>query len=262
MDSTVLYIIIAVICLAVGVLAGKFIFSKDTRKQVEDANQQSQKILSDAQLSAENLKKEKLLEAKERFVQLKSEHEKEVLERNRRLADTELRTKQKEQGITQRLESLDKQAKENDAIKENLNRQIDVVNLKRTELEKHQEEHIRRLEKIAGLTGEEAKAQLIESLKQEAHTQALALQQEIIDDARQKANKEARKIIIQSIQRTAAEQAIENSITVFNLESDEIKGQIIGREGRNIRALEAATGVDLIVDDTPEAIVLSSFDPL
>ena len=140
------------------------------------------------------------------------------------LHDTETRTKQKEQGITQRLESLDKQAKENDAIKENLNRQIDVVNLKRTELEKHQEEHIRRLEKIAGLTGEEAKAQLIESLKQEAHTQALALQQEIIDDAKQKANKEARKIIIQSIQRTAAEQAIENSITVFNLESDEIKG--------------------------------------
>ena len=128
MDSTVLYIIIAVICLAIGVLAGKFIFSKNTRKQIEDANQQSQKILSDAQLSAETLKKEKLLEAKERFVQLKSEHEKEVLERNRRLADTEIRTKQKEQGITQRLESLDKQAKENDAIKENLNRQIDVVN--------------------------------------------------------------------------------------------------------------------------------------
>src|SRR5207344_2844448 len=262
MDSTVLYIIIAVICLAIGVLVGKFIFSKDTRKQVEEANQQSQKILSDAQLSAENLKKEKLLEAKERFVQLKSEHEKEVLERNRRLADTELRTKQKEQGITQRLESLDKQAKENDAIKENLNRQIDVVNHKRTELEKHQEEHIRRLEKIAGLTGEEAKNQLIESLKQEAHTQALALQQEIIDDARQKANKEARKIIIQSIQRTAAEQAIENSISVFNLESDDIKGQIIGREGRNIRALEAATGAEIVVDDTPEAIVISSFDPI
>ncbi|HEY1200569.1 MAG TPA: ribonuclease Y, partial [Niastella sp.] len=138
----------------------------------------------------------------------------------------------------------------------------EVVNLKRTELEKHQEEHIRRLEKIAGLTADEAKKQLVESLKQEAHTQALALQQEIVDDARQKANKEARKIIIQTIQRTAAEQAIENSITVFNLESDEIKGQIIGREGRNIRAIEAATGVDLIVDDTPEAIILSSFDPL
>ena len=137
-----------------------------------------------------------------------------------------------------------------------------MVNIKRTELEKHQEEHIRRLEKIAGLTADEAKAQLVESLKQEAHTQAIGIQQEIIDDAKQKANKEARKIIIQTIQRTAAEQAIENSITVFNLESDEIKGQIIGREGRNIRAIEAATGVDLIVDDTPEAIILSSFDPL
>ncbi len=136
------------------------------------------------------------------------------------------------------------------------------MNLKRTELEKHQEEHIRRLEKIAALTADEARAQLVESLRQETQTRALALQQEIIDEAKQKANKEARKIIIQSIQRTAAEQAIENSITVFNLESDEIKGQIIGREGRNIRAIEAATGVDLIVDDTPEAIVLSSFDPL
>ncbi|HRP34071.1 MAG TPA: ribonuclease Y, partial [Agriterribacter sp.] len=130
------------------------------------------------------------------------------------------------------------------------------------ELEKHQEEHIRRLEKIATLTAEEAKAQLLETLKQEAQTQALVIQQEIIEDAKLRANKEARKLVIQSIQRTAAEQTIENTVTVFNLESDEIKGQIIGREGRNIRAIEAATGVDLIVDDTPEAIVLSCFDPL
>src|SRR4249920_44009 len=262
MDSTIISIIIAVICAAAGILIGKFIFSKNTKKQIDEANQQSQKILSDAQLSAETLKKEKLLEAKEKSVALKAEHDKEVLERNRKISDAENRIKQKEISINQKESALEKQIKENESIKENLNRQIEVVNIKRNELEKHQEEHIRRLEKIAGLTGEEAKAQLIESLKQEAHTQALALQQEIIDDARQKANKEARKIIIQSIQRTAAEQAIENSITVFNLESDEIKGQIIGREGRNIRALEAATGVDLIVDDTPEAIVLSSFDPL
>ncbi len=137
-----------------------------------------------------------------------------------------------------------------------------MVNIKRTELEKHQEEHIRRLEKVAELSAEEAKAQLIESLRHEANSQALLIQQEIVDDARLRANKEARKIIIQTIQRTAAEQAIENAITVFNLESDEIKGSIIGREGRNIRAIEAATGVDLIVDDTPEAIILSSFDPL
>src|SRR5450755_3869707 len=211
MDSTIISIIIAFICLAVGILAGKFIFSKNTRKQIEDADQQSQRILSDAQLSAETLKKEKLLEAKERFVQLKSEHEKEVLDRNRRLADSEIRTKQKEQGITQRLESLDKQVKENETIKENLNRQIEVVNHKRTELEKHQEEHIRRLEKVAGLTAEEAKSQLVESLKQEAQTRALSIQQEIIEDAKLRANKEARKIIIQSIQRTGAEQTIENT---------------------------------------------------
>ena len=262
MEPNTLTYIIGAIALLVGIVAGKFIFAKNTQRRVEEAEQQAQRILSDAQTSAENLKKEKILEAKERFVQMKAEHDKEVLERNRKLSDNENRTRQKEQSINQKLEQLEKQVKDNEAIKDNLSRQIEVVNHKRTELEKHQEEHIRRLEKIAGLTAEEAKVQLVESLKQEAHTQALSLQQEIIDDAKQKANKEARKIIIQSIQRTAAEQAIENAITVFNLESDEIKGQIIGREGRNIRAIEAATGVDLIVDDTPEAIILSSFDPL
>ncbi len=255
-------IIIGVVALVAGIVAGKFIFAKDTKHKVEEAENAAKKIIDEAQKSAETLKKERLLEAKEKFVQLKAEHDKEILEKNRKIGDVENRLRQKEQSLTSKIEQLDKQAKENEVIKENLNKQIDVVNQKRTELEKHQEEHIRRLEKIAGLTAEEAKTQLIESLKQEAHTRALGLQQEIIDDAKQKANKEARKIIIQTIQRTAAEQAIENSITVFNLESDEIKGQIIGREGRNIRAIEAATGVDLIVDDTPEAIILSSFDPL
>jgi ribonuclease Y len=254
--------IIAVLALVAGIIAGKFIFAKNTRKQVEEAEEQAKKILGEAKLHAETAKKEKMLEAKERFVQLKAEHDKEVLQRNQKIAEVEGRIKQKEQTLNQKSDQIEKQIRENEAIKENLNRQIELVNIKRTELEKHQEEHIRRLEKIAGLTADEAKAQLIESLKNDAHSQALALQQEIIDDAKQKANKEARKIIIQTIQRTAAEQAIENSITVFNLESDEIKGQIIGREGRNIRAIEAATGVDLIVDDTPEAIILSSFDPL
>ena len=262
MESNVLIYIVGGIALVVGIILGKFIFAKNTRHQVELAEQQANKIISDAQIQAETLKKEKLLEAKEKFVQLKAEHDKEVLERNRKISEGENRVRQKEQTITLKLEQLEKQSKDNDTIKDNLNRQIEVVNLKRTELEKHQEEHIRRLEKIAGLSADEAKSQLVETLKTEAHTQALSLQQEIIDDAKQRANKEARKIIIQSIQRTAAEQAIENSITVFNLESDEIKGQIIGREGRNIRAIEAATGVDLIVDDTPEAIILSSFDPL
>ncbi len=263
MTSTLIYIIMTgIAALIAGILLGKIIFSKDTKKQLEDADAQAQKIIEDAKTHAETLKKEKQLEAKERFVQLKSDHDKEVFQRNQKLSETENRIKQKEQSIHQKELNLDKQVKDNDAIKETLNRQIEVVNIKRTELEKHQEEHIRRLEKVASLTAEEAKTQLIDSLKQEAHSQALIIQQEIVDDARLRANKEARKLIIQTIQRTAAEQAIENAITVFNLESDEIKGSIIGREGRNIRAIEAATGVDLIVDDTPEAIILSSFDPL
>ncbi|MEO8770951.1 MAG: ribonuclease Y [Ferruginibacter sp.] len=262
MEPSILYIIIGVAALIIGVIVGKVLFAKNTQKQVEEAQNQSQKIIADGQLQAENLKKEKLLEAKEKFVQLKADHDKDVLQRTQKLLESENRVKQKEQSLNQKEGNLDKQLKENDTIKDNLNRQIEVVNIKRTELEKHQEEHIRRLEKVAGLSAEEAKAQLIESLKQEAHSKALVIQQEIIEDAKLKANKEARKIVIQTIQRTAAEQAIENSITVFNLESDEIKGSIIGREGRNIRAIEAATGVDLIVDDTPEAIVLSSFDPL
>jgi len=313
MDPNIIYIIIGVSALIIGIVAGKFIFAKDTRKQVEEAEIQSQSIIKEAGIRAETIRKEKELEAKEKFVQMKAEHDREVLDRNRKMSEGENRIRQKEQSINQKENNLDKQIKENEAIKDTLNRQIELVNIKRTELEKHQEEHIRRLEKIAGLTAEEAKTQLVESLKQEAQTQALGLQQEIVDDAKQKANKEARKIIIQTIQRTAAEeaktqlveslkqeaqtqalglqqeivddakqkankearkiiiqtiqrtaaeQAIENAITVFNLESDEIKGQIIGREGRNIRAIEAATGVDLIVDDTPEAIILSSFDPL
>lgn len=262
LNTELILIILLPVALIVGLILGKFIFAKNTQKQVDEANLQAQNILKEAELRAETIKKEKQLEAKERFVQLKAEHEREVNERNRKISESENRAKQKEITINQKEAALDKQIKENEAIKENLNRQIEVVNLKRTELEKHQEEHIRRLEKIAGLSAEEARAQLVESLRQEAQTRALTLQQEIIEDAKQKANKEARKIVIQTIQRTAAEQTIENTVTVFNLETDEIKGQIIGREGRNIRAIEAATGVDLIVDDTPEAIILSSFDPL
>ncbi|MGN6248142.1 MAG: ribonuclease Y [Ginsengibacter sp.] len=255
-------IIIGAIALIIGIFLGKIIFSKNTKQQLETAKEQANQIISDAQSKAETIKKEKQLEAKEHFVQLKAEHEKHVMQRNQKLSDAENRIKQKEQSLHQKDQNLEKAIKENEAIKQNLNRQIEVVNIKRTELEKHQEEHIKRLEKVSGLSVDEAKAQLIETLKNEANSQALSIQQEIVDDARLRANKEARKIIIQTIQRTAAEQAIENAITVFNLESDEIKGSIIGREGRNIRAIEAATGVDLIVDDTPEAIILSCFDPL
>jgi ribonucrease Y len=262
MTPDILYIIIGVGALLAGIILGKLLFAKNTKQKLEEAELQSQTIIKEAELRAETIRKEKELEAEKKFIQMKSNHDREVNDRNRKINDAENRTRQKEQSINQKESNLDKHIKENEAIKDNLNRQIELVNIKRTELEKHQEEHIRRLEKIAALSAEEAKAQLIESLKQEAQTKAIGLQQEIIDDAKQKANKEARKIIIQTIQRTASEQAIENAITVFNLETDEIKGQIIGREGRNIRAIEAATGVDLIVDDTPEAILLSCFDPL
>lgn len=258
----ILPIIVGAIALIAGIILGKILFAKNTKHLLEKAEQQAQQIISDAQSKAETIKKEKQLEAKEHFVQLKAEYEKTVLQRNQKLLESENRIKQKEQSINQKDQHVERVLKENEVIKQTLNRQIEVVNIKRTELEKHQEEHIKRLEKVSGLSAEEAKAQLIETLRNEANSQALSIQQEIVDDAKLRANKEARKIIIQTIQRTAAEQAIENAITVFNLESDEIKGSIIGREGRNIRAIEAATGVDLIVDDTPEAIILSCFDPL
>ena len=283
MDNTVVIIIIGVIALVVGVVAGKMFFAKNTKQELEDADAKAQSIIKEAELRAETIKKEKQLEAKEKFVQLREQFDNEILERNKKITESEARAKQreislqqKESGIQQKESSLDKQIKEqdsikenlakqvieNNALKENLNKQIEQVNLKKIQFEKHEQEHQQRLEAVAGLTAEQAKAQLVEAMKAAAHTQGLALQQEIIEDAKLKANKEARKIVIQTIQRTAAEQTIENTVSVFNLETDEIKGQIIGREGRNIRALEAATGVDLIVDDTPEAIVLSSFDPL
>lgn len=262
MEMTIIVIIAAAVALIIGIFAGKAIFAKNTQKQIDESHEQAQNIIAEAKLSAENLKKDKLLEAKEKFLQLKSEHDKAVSQRNKKIDDAENRIRQKENGLNQKIEHNQRQVQENEAIKENLQRQIDLVNIKRVELEKHQEEHVRKLEKIAGLSAEEARAQLVENLKEEARTQASGQIQEMLEEAKVKANKEAKKIIIQTIQRTAAEQTIENAITVFNLESDELKGQIIGREGRNIRALEAATGVDLIVDDTPEAIVLSCFDPL
>jgi ribonuclease Y len=262
MDMTIITIIVAVAAIIIGIFVGKAIFAKNTRTQIDQANQQAERIIAEGRTTAENLKKDKLLEAKERFLQMKADYEKEVSQRSKKIEDTENRIRQKENSLNQKAEHNQRQIQENEAIKENLQRQIDLITIKRTELEKHQEENIRRLEKVAGLSAEEARGQLVETLKEEARSQASSHIQEILEEAKIKANKEAKKIIIQTIQRTAAEQTIENAITVFNLESDELKGQIIGREGRNIRALEAATGVDLVVDDTPEAIVLSCFDPL
>ncbi|MCC6186852.1 MAG: ribonuclease Y [Chitinophagaceae bacterium] len=262
MEETLIVAAVAVAAIVIGIFIGKSIFAKNTKLAVEEAESQAKRIIEDANAIAETNKEKKILEAKEHYLKLKSEHEKEALIRNQKVIELEGRVKQQQQSINDKLANIQKQTIENDSLKETLNKQLDVVNVKRSELEKHQEEHIKRLEKVANLSAEEAKTELIEMVKNEARTKAMTHVKEIMEEAKVNATKEAKKIIIQTIQRTAAEQTIENAITVFNLESDEIKGQIIGREGRNIRAIEAATGVDLIIDDTPEAIVLSCFDPL
>lgn len=257
-----LTIIVGLAALAIGMLAGKFIFNKNTQQELEANKLKAEQLLKDAELQAETLKEKKKLEAKEHFLQLKSEHEKTSLQRNQKLSEQENRLKQKEKDLNDKAQQNQKLVQDYTQRKETLDRQMEVIAKKQEEIDRQHEEQIRRLEKIANLKAEDAKKELIEAIKNEAKTDAMAHVQEIMEEAKSKANKEAKKIIIQTIQRTAAEQAIENAITVFNLESDDVKGQIIGREGRNIRALEAATGVDLVVDDTPEAIILSSFDPL
>jgi len=262
MESIITAAVIGIVALLIGIFLGKIIFSKNTKKQIEEANEIAKKTIEDAKTLAETLKEKKLLEAKENFLKLKSEHDKDVTQRNQKLVEAESRIKQQQQASNDKNSSLQRQIQEYEQLKVNLDRQLEVVSIKRNELERHQEDHIKRLEKVASLSAEQAKVELMEAVKEEARTRAMSQVKEIMEEAKLNGNKEAKKIIIQSIQRLASEQAIENAITVFNLESDEIKGQIIGREGRNIRALEAATGVDLIIDDTPEAIVLSCFDPL
>ncbi len=220
------------------------------------------KILGEAELEAEVIKKDKILQAKERFLQLKSEHEKYINEKNNKIFAAESKLKQKESLLSQKFEENQRAKNEIDAIRESLNTQISIVDKKNEELEKIHKQQVEQLEAISGLSAEEAKEQLTESLREEAKSEAMSYINEIMDEAKMTASSEAKKIIIETIQRIASETAIENSVTVFNIESDEIKGRIIGREGRNIRALEAATGVEIVVDDTPEAIVLSSFDPV
>ncbi len=222
----------------------------------------SRKIITEAETEAEVIKKEKILQAKERFLQLKAEHEKVINDRNNKVAIAESRLKQKELTLSQKIEESQRKKNEAEAIRENLTSQLELVEKKHEELDKLHRQQVDQLEAISGFSAEEAKNHLIESLKEEAKTGAMSYINEILDEAKMTANKEARRVVLQTIQRVAAEVAIENAVTVFHIESDEIKGRIIGREGRNIRALEAATGVEIIVDDTPEAIVLSAFDPV
>lgn len=283
MSSTVLAIIIGVVALIAGLLAGKLFFTKDAQKEkevaardasearlkLEKANIQAEQIIKDAEIKAESTRQKKEIEAKERFLNLKAKHEEEVANRNKKVEEAEARIKQQNQSLLDKTAQFKRQTEEIEKEREKLNTALHQAEAKQSrldglmeELARQHEEHVQKLEKVAGLSADQARAQLIESIKEEAQTAAMAFVRDRMEEAKANANREAKKIVIQSIQRTAAEHAIENAVTVFNLESDEMKGQIIGREGRNIRALESATGVDLIIDDTPEAIVLSCFDPL
>ncbi|MBO7558396.1 MAG: ribonuclease Y [Bacteroidaceae bacterium] len=250
-----LTIIISVVCLLVGLALGYLLFRYIIKQKYEQT-------MKEAEIQAESIKKNKLLEVKEKFINKKAELEKEVAQRNQRLQQAENKLKQRELSLNQRHEDLQRKKAENEKLQENLERQTKLVDQKKAELTKMQEQEIQKLEAISGLSAEEAKEHLVQSLKDEAKTQAQQYINEIVDDAKMTANKEAKRIVIQSIQRVATETAIENSVTVFHIDSDEVKGRVIGREGRNIRALEAATGVEIVVDDTPEAIVISAFDPV
>ena len=257
-----LTIAIPTVCFAVGAGLSYLFFRYGLKTKYDN-------IIKEAETEAEVIKKNKLLEVKEKFLNKKADLEKEVALRNQKIQQAENKLKQREMVLNQKQDEVQRKRNEAEAIKENLEAQIAIVDQKKLEWDKKKEElevlHAQereKLEAISGLSAEEAKERLIDSLKEEAKTEAASYINDIMDDAKMTANREAKRIVIQSIQRVATETAIENSVTVFHIDSDEIKGRIIGREGRNIRALEAATGVEIVVDDTPEAIVLSAFDPV
>ena len=250
-----LYIISGFVGLLVGAVIAYILSNSRLNKKVQNR-------LEEAENQAEAIKRDKLLEVKEKFLNKKAELEKEVQIRDQKLQQNENRLRQKEMQLNQRQGDLQRKHQEADAVRENLENQMSVIESKKEELEKLQMQEREKLEDISGLSAEEAKGRLIESLKEEAKTEAASYINEIMDDAKMTASKEAKKIVIQTIQRIGTETAIENSVTVFHIENDEMKGRIIGREGRNIRAIEAACGVEIVVDDTPEAIVISAFDPV
>jgi len=248
------------ILVAVGALLGGGVISYF----VWDAalSKKKKTIINEAISEAEVSKKERELQAKEKYLQLKAENDRNFNEKNQKIASAESKLQQRESTITARIEETQRMKRELEVIRENLDKQLERVEKRSDELDKAQKEQIEKLEAISGLSADEAKKELLESLQENAKSEAIGLINEIIDEAKMTANKEAKKIVLETIQRVATETAIENAVTVFHIESDELKGRIIGREGRNIRALEAATGVEIVVDDTPEAILLSAFDPV
>lgn len=266
-------ILIGSIALIIGLVAGflinRYLLVAANNKMIETAKVKSDSILQQAELKGENIKQDKISRANEKYQQLKSKFEQNAKKQKEKLDARENKIKQRENQLNQQGEKLKKEAQrvksqqgQIDAIKENLNKQLEVIERKQEELEQLRQKQVKDLEKIAGLSAEEARMNMMEALREEAKTEASAYIKDIIEEAKMTASKDAKKIVIETIQRTAAEHAIENTVTVFPLENDEIKGRIIGREGRNIRALEMATGIEIIVDDTPEAIILSGFDPV
>ena len=248
-----------IIVAAVSLLVGGLVTSTILRKAVE---RKSENILNEAKEKAEVLKKEKILQAKEKFLQLKSEHEQVINQRNSAVQVGENKIKQRESMISQKFEELKRKQNEVNTIKTNLINQLEIIDKRQSELEKSHIKQVEQLEKISGLSADEAKSQLIETLKDEAKSDAMVQIKEIVEEAKVTAETDAKKIVIETLQRTASENAVENSVSVFNIEDDEIKGRIIGREGRNIRTLESLTGIEIIIDDSPEAIILSGFDPV
>jgi ribonuclease Y len=254
--------IIAILGLAVGGGVAWAITSKNSNTKAAEMESKAEIILKEAQAKANAYKRERELEAKEKFLKLKNEHQQSTRNKDREIEQRLNEIKRKEQSLDSKIDNNKEKEQELDAVKKNLNKQLEIIKEKKEELKEQISAQIAQLEKIAGLSKEDAKIQMIEAVAKDAHSEALAQQKLIIEEAKLTANKDAKRMILQTIQRTAAEQAIENSVTVFNIDNDDIKGRIIGREGRNIRALEAATGIEIIVDDTPEAIILSGFDPV
>lgn len=255
MDGMTLTVVVAVIALLIGIGIGYMLLNKMLSGKAES-------IIKEAEAKGETIKEKKILQAKEKFLALKEEHNKEIKSRTSKIQSTEDRIKNKENQVSKQIESNNRKEKELDKLRDNLSNQLEVLNKKQKDLEKAHAKSVSLLEEISGLSADDAKSKLMEELKSEARIQASAQIREIMDEAKLKANADAKKIVIQSIQRVATEHAIENSVSVFNIENDDVKGRIIGREGRNIRALEASTGVEIVVDDTPEAIILSCFDPV
>lgn len=251
--------LIVIIGALVGLVAGALVTFLVIKKSNEG---KAATIIKEAEAKAEVIKTDKILQAKEKFLQLKTEHEKTINEKNQHIQQAEGRMKQKEQSLAQKQESVQRKDTELEAVRKNLAHQLDLVNAKQQEVDKFHRKQVEQLEVLSGMKAEDARAQLVESLKAEAKTAAMSHIKDIVEEARISASQEAKKVVIQTIQRVATEHAIDNSVSVFNIENDEIKGRIIGREGRNIRALEAATGVEIIVDDTPGAVILSGFDPI